>query len=147
MECLVTDELWAVFEPLLPKRRPHRKGGRPWVDDRAVVTGILFVLRSGIPWRMLPREMGCGSGVTCWRRLREWQRRGVWKRLHRALLERLAAADQIDWSRAGLDSRSLPAKKGGRGRPEPHRQGQTGLEAASCFRCPGDPARQCTDGG
>ena len=109
----MTDELWAVFEPLLPKRRPHRKGGRPWVDDRAVVTGILFVLRSGIPWRMLPREMGCGSGVTCWRRLREWQRRGVWKRLHRALLERLAAADQIDWSRAGLDSRSLPAKKGG----------------------------------
>jgi transposase len=113
MKCLMTDELWAVVEPLLPKRRPHRKGGRPWVDDRAVVTGILFVLRSGIPWRMLPREMGCGSGVTCWRRLREWQRRGVWKRLHRALLERLAAADQIDWSRAALDSRSLPAKKGG----------------------------------
>src|SRR5919198_3944870 len=112
MECLVTDELWAVFEPLLPKRRPHRKGGRPWVDDRAALTGILFVLRSGIPWRMLPLEMGCGSGVTCWRRLREWQRRGVWKRLHRVLLERLAEADRIDWSRAVVDSRSLPAKRG-----------------------------------
>ena len=113
MKPLVTDDLWAVVEPLLPKRRPHRKGGRPWVDDRAALTGILFVLRSGIPWRLLPLEMGCGSGVTCWRRLREWQRRGVWKRLHRALLEALAAADRIDWSRAALDSRSLPAKKGG----------------------------------
>src|ERR671921_1242349 len=114
MKPLVTDELWAVVAPLLPKRRPHRKGGRPWVDDRAVLTGILFVLRSGIPWRMLPPEMGCGSGVTCWRRLREWQRRGVWKQLHRVMLERLASADRIDWSRAALDSTSLPAKGGAR---------------------------------
>ena len=110
----MTDELWAVVEPLLPRRRVSKKGGRPWVNDRAVLTGILFVLRSGIPWRMLPPEMGCGSGVTCWRRLREWQRRGVWKKLHRALLDELAAADRIDWSRAALDSRSLPAKKGAR---------------------------------
>src|ERR671939_262025 len=114
MECLVTDELWAVFEPLLPKRRPHRKGGRPWVDDRAVLTGTRFVLRSGMPWRMPPPEMGCGSGVTCWRRLREWQRRDVWKKLHRVMLERLAQADRIDWSRAALDSRSVPAKGGAR---------------------------------
>lgn len=114
MKPLVSDELWAVVEPLLPKRRVSRKGGRPWVDDRAVLTGILFVLRSGIPWRMLPTEMGCGSGVTCWRRLREWQRRGVWKHLHRVMLERLATADQIDWRRAALDSRSLPAKGGAR---------------------------------
>lgn len=83
------------------------------MPDRAVLTGILFVLRSGVPWAMLPQQIGCGSGVTCWRRLREWQRRGVWKRLHRAMLDRLAAADQIDWSRVVVDSRSLPAKAGG----------------------------------
>ena len=116
MKALVTDELWATVEPLLPRRRVSKKGGRPRVDDRAVLTGILFVLRSGIPWGMLPLERGCGSGVTCWRRLREWQRGGVWKRLHRALLDELAAADQIDWTRAALDSRSLPAK-GGEPRP------------------------------
>ena len=118
MRTLVTDELWAAIEPLLPKKRPSRKGGRPRVPDRATLTGILFVLQSGIPWEMLPLEMGCGSGVTCWRRLRDWQRRGVWKRLHRTLLDRLAAADQIDWSRAALDSRSVSAKGGARHRPE-----------------------------
>src|SRR5215217_1498676 len=114
MKELVTDELWAVVEPLLPRKRPSRKGGRPRVPDRAALTGILFVLTSGIPWEMLPQEMGCGSGVTCWRRLRDWQKRGIWKRLHRALLERLAEADRLDWSRAAVDSRSLPAKRGAR---------------------------------
>ena len=112
MKVLVTDELWAILEPLLPKQRRHRKGGRPPVPHRAALTGILFVLQTGIPWGYLPQEMGCGSGVTCWRRLRAWQRRGVWKRLHRTLLDRLAAADQIDWSRAVVDSRSVAAKRG-----------------------------------
>lgn len=112
MKVLVSDELWAVIESLLPNQRRSRKGGRPPVPNRAALTGILFVLQTGIPWAYLPREMGCGSGVTCWRRLRAWQRRGVWKRLHEVLLERLAAADQIDWSRAVVDSRSVPAKRG-----------------------------------
>lgn len=112
MKVLVTDELWAIVEPLLPKQRRHRKGGRPPVPHRAALTGILFVLQTGIPWAYLPQEMGCGSGVTCWRRLRAWQRRGVWKRLHRTLLDRLAAADQIDWNRAVVDSRSVAAKRG-----------------------------------
>ena len=112
MKPLVTDALWEIVAPLLPRRRPQPKGGRPWVDDRATLNGILYVLRTGIPWRMLPTELGYGSGVTCWRRLREWQRRGVWKKLHQVMLNRLAAADQIDWSRGALDSRSLPAKGG-----------------------------------
>ena len=70
---LVPDDLWAVIEPLLPPARPRPKGGRPPIPDRAALAGILFVLKSGIPWEMLPREMGCGSGMSCWRRLRDWQ--------------------------------------------------------------------------
>jgi transposase len=111
---LVSDELWEVVAPLLPPQPPKPKGGRPRVDDRAALTGILFVLRSGIPWEMLPQELGCGSGMTCWRRLRDWQAAGVWDRLHRVLLDRLGERDAIDWSRAALDSASIPAKKGDR---------------------------------
>jgi transposase len=85
---LVTDELWEVVKPLLPEEPPKPKGGRPRVDDRAALTGILFVLQSGIPWEMLPQEMGCGSGMTCWRRLKEWNEVGVWERLHHELLDR-----------------------------------------------------------
>jgi transposase len=109
---LVTDELWEVIEPLLPPEPPKPEGGRPRVDDRAALSGIIFVLKSGIPWEMLPQEMGCGSGVTCWRRLREWQQAGVWERLHQVLLDRLGEADQIEWERACLDSASIPAKRG-----------------------------------
>lgn len=113
---LVTDELWAVVEPLLPKESPKPNGGRPRIDDRAVLTGILFVLKTGIPWEMLPKEMGCGSGMTCWRRLKEWHEAGVWERLHRALLDRLGEAERIDWSRASLDSAAVPAPGGAKRR-------------------------------
>lgn len=109
---LISDELWTVVEPLLPKEPPKPKGGRPRLGDRAVLTGIVFVLKSGIPWELLPQELGCGSGMTCWRRLREWQRAGVWDRLHRELLRRLQEADKLDWSRASLDSASVAAKRG-----------------------------------
>ncbi len=109
---LVSDELWAVVAPLLPAEPPKPKGGRPRVPDRACLTGIIFVLKSGIPWEMLPQELGCGSGMTCWRRLRDWQAAGVWDRLHRDLLDRLGEAGQIDWSRVSLDAASIPAKRG-----------------------------------
>ena len=114
---LVPDDLWAVVKPLLPAHRaqPGRRG-RPPVPDRAALTGILFVLKSGIPWEMLPTEMGCGSGMTCWRRLRDWHKAGVWQRLHEVLLAKLEAAHLIDWSRASVDSifiRAKGAKKGG----------------------------------
>ena len=79
-EPLVSDELWKVVEALLPKQEPNPKGGRPPIDDRQALTGIIFVLKSGIPWEMLPQEMGCGCGMTCWRRLRDWQATGVWER-------------------------------------------------------------------
>jgi transposase len=110
---LVSDELWKVIAPLLPSEPPKPKGGRPRTPDRAALSGILFVLRSGIPWEMLPQEMGCGSGMTCWRRLQEWQAAGVWEQLHRVLLDRLRAADQLDWSRAVVDSASVRAVLGG----------------------------------
>lgn len=112
---LLDDELWEIIEPLLPKpkRRRRRYPGRKPLDNRKVLTGILFVLQTGIPWEYLPREMGCGSGMTCWRRLRDWHRRGVWKRLHQVLLNKLQAADQIDWSRAVVDSASVRALFGG----------------------------------
>ena len=108
---LVSDDLWTAIEPLLPRERPKPKGGRPRCDDRAALAGIVFVLRSGIPWEMVPREVGC-SGMTCWRRLRDWQEGGVWAGLHRVLLERLAEAGQLDWSRAALDRSTVAAKKG-----------------------------------
>jgi transposase len=109
---LVPDDLWAAIAPLLPPARARPKGGRPPIPDRAALTGILFVLKSGLPWEMLPAEMGCGSGMSCWRRLRDWQAGGVWAALHRVLLERLHGAGQVDWRRAALDSASIPAKRG-----------------------------------
>lgn len=69
--------LWAEIAPLLPPERAEPKGGRPRTSDRVALTSILFVLRSGTPWELLPREMGCGSGMTCWRCWRDWQRAGV----------------------------------------------------------------------
>lgn len=112
MRPILDDKLWEQVAPLLPPEKPKPKGGRPRVPDRAALTGILFVLRSGIPWEMLPKEMGCGSGMTCWRRLQEWQSAGVWERLHRMLLEKLGRAGQIDWSRASVDSATVAAKRG-----------------------------------
>ena len=122
---LVSDALWALIEPLLPPDPPKPKGGRPRLDNRAALTGILFVLRSGIPWELLPAEMGCGSGMTCWRRLHEWHRAGVWERLHRVLLDRLGYANAINWERAAVDSAAVPAKRGAR------RPGRTRRTAAS----------------
>jgi transposase len=119
---LVPDALWEIIEPLLPPEPPKPKGGRPRVPDRACLTGIIFVLKSGIPWEMLPQEMGCGSGMTCWRRLRDWTEAGVWEALQLELLKRLREADKIDWSRAAMDAATVPAKRGG---PRPDRTRRT----------------------
>src|SRR5512134_3886058 len=129
---LVSDELWALIAPLIPPERPKPKGGRPLIEARAALTGILFVLKSGIPWEMLPAEMGCGSGMSCWRRLRDWQQAGIWQRLHHVLLDRLGRANAIDWSRAALDSASVPAKRGAK-RPGPAQRtgGDQGQSATS----------------
>src|SRR6187397_2750975 len=101
---LLTDELWAVVEPVLPKWSTIPRGGQPRLDDRKALTGILFVLKTGLPWEDLPVEMGCGCGMTCWRRLSAWHHAGVWFRLHQVLLTKLDDADKIDWSRAAIDA-------------------------------------------
>jgi transposase len=109
---LLSDELWEEISALLPPPKPRRFSfpGRKPVDNRKVFTGIIFVLKSGIPWEALPREMGCGSGMTCWRRLYEWQKAGVWQLVHELLVAKLPEAEKINWSRAlvGRASVSTP---------------------------------------
>jgi transposase len=111
---VVSDELWALIEPLLPARPPAKRGrtGRPRRDDRAALEGIVYVLRTGIGWAKLPVELGYGSGWTCWRRLREWSDAGVWEEVHRLVLDELARRGSLDWSRCSIDSVSVRAKRG-----------------------------------
>ncbi len=110
---IVSDRLWERIEPVLPKAaRRFRYPGRKRLDDRAALQGILFVLHTGIAWRHLPLELGFGSGSTCYRRMVEWQRVGVWERLHAQLLSELRAAGELEWSRAVADSSHVQAKKG-----------------------------------
>lgn len=111
------DDLWRRLEPLIPKRRKNRHvqyAGRKPAADRRVVHGILFVLRTGVPWRLLPATSDFPSGLTCWRRLRRWHKAGVWRRLFEALLAELQKAHKIDWYRALVDSASLRAPGGGK---------------------------------
>ncbi|EON14951.1 Ttransposase IS1421 [Pandoraea sp. SD6-2] len=115
----ISNELWKALQPLLPVAAPSTKGGRPRVDDRAALNGILFVLHTGIPWEDLPQEMGFGSGMTCWRRLRDWQSDGIWERLHLALLRRLREHDRSTGVGPALMGRPFQAPGGA------NRQGRT----------------------
>jgi transposase len=127
----VSDELWALVSPLIPKPTQERKGpqGRPRVSDRRALNGIVFVLITGISWRHLPLRLGWGSGVTCWRRLRDWQEAGVWDQMHRLCLARLRATGVLDLHRVILDSTSVRAVKGGKTRGQTPRI--AGKEAAN----------------
>ena len=95
---LVSDRLWKEVRPLLPPEAPKPKGGRPRVPDRACLAGIVYVLRTGMPWRFIPIELGCGSGVTCWRRLQEWKEQDVWLRAWRAILAELDEEGTLNWA-------------------------------------------------
>ena len=110
---LVTDRFWNLVEPLLPKAQPSLKGGRPRVSDRRALVGVIFVLKTGIPWQALPKEMNCGSGSTCWRRFTEWTRLDVWPKLHALLLKELGKSGAINLERAVIDSASVRAVFGG----------------------------------
>jgi len=87
--------------------------GRKRLDNRKVLSGILFVLYTGTPWEFLPQELGFGSGMSCWRLLRDWHQAGAWQWLHESLLAELNAAEALDWSRAVIDSSHVRARKDG----------------------------------
>ncbi len=126
---LLPDELWNEIEPLLPPPPPASpKGGRPPVDDRSALRGIIFVNRTGIPWQMLPSEVFGVSGSSCWRRFRDWTRAGIWPALHERLLDRLGKAGGVDLEQVVVDSQSVRALKGVR-TPAPTRS--TGANRAA----------------
>jgi transposase len=133
MAALVSDDLWLQIEPLLPPDpEPSPKGGRPRVTNRQALTGIVFVLRTGIPWQSLPSEMNCGSGSTCWRRFAEWTELSVWSQLHERLVSQLGKRGAINLERAVIDSASVRAVFGGR---IPARIPQTGRKPAVSGMC------------
>ena len=133
---LVTDELWTLVEPLLPRHQPGPKGGQPRVPDRVCLTGILFVLKTGLPWEDFPQEMGC-CGMTLWNRLNEWRKAGVWPRLHELLLGHLREAELIDFSRVIADSASVRAVHGGK---KPDRVPSTAARPGASTTCWSTPA-------
>jgi transposase len=129
MKLLVTDELWARVQPLLPPPPPRRFRfpGRKPLDQRMILTGILFVLKTGISWDDLPAELGCGCGKTCRHYFRLWHQAGVWRQLHALLLAELNGADQIDWERALIDASFARAPLGGEDTgPNPTDRGKSG---------------------
>ncbi|MFC3824269.1 transposase [Planomonospora venezuelensis] len=126
----MSDGLWQRIEPLLPTvERRYRNPGRKRIDDRKALCGILFVLYTAIPWEFLPQELGFGSGMTCWRRLRDWRHAGVWTRLHELLVAELPGADRLDWSKTVIDGSRVRATEGGAATgPRPVGRGETGAE-------------------
>jgi len=126
---LLPAALWAEIAPLFPPAAPRPKGGRPRVENREALIGILFVLYTAIPWERLPFEVAGCSGMTCWRRLRAWQNAGLWDEIHRHMLERLNLDGQIDWSRASVDAVVGPRQKGGDAiGPNPTDRGKPGTK-------------------
>ena len=133
---LVSDELWSLIRPLLPVRVKSPKGGKPPVCDRVCLTGILFVLKTGIPWEEFPQEMGC-CGMTLWNRVSEWEQAGVWQQLHELLLSKLRGADLIDFSRVIADSSSVRAVHGGKKQARPPRIDARPAPSTTCWSTPG----------
>lgn len=129
MKPLVTDALWQRVQPLLPPppKRRFRFPGRKPLDYRRILTGILFVLKTGIAWDDLPAELGCGCGKTCRHYLRAWHQAGVWQKRHALLLAELNGADQIDRERALIDASFAQAPEGGEDTgPNPTDRGKAG---------------------
>lgn len=114
----LTDEQWNKIEPLLPKVKRSRSGGRPPKDNRACFEGILWVLRSGARWKDLPAQYPSPS--TCWRRLRDWEEQDVWLDIWRRFLGELDEQGRLDWEETFADGSFAPAKKGARASARPN---------------------------
>jgi len=141
-EAPVSDALWSRIAPLLPPAPPKPKGGRPRVANRAALNGIVYVLQTGMQWKHLSPKLGFGSGVTCWRRALAWQQAGVFDQLHHLLLDELGAQGQLDWSRVAVDTRSVPAKKGGSSSDRTQRTvGSRAANSISSSTAAGSPSR------
>ncbi|HET8907929.1 MAG TPA: IS5 family transposase [Ktedonobacterales bacterium] len=127
----LTDEQWRRIKPLLPAAR---KEGRPRADDRRTLEGILYVLRTGCRWGDLPPEYG--SGVTCWRRLTQWEADGTWERVWKTLMSTLDPQAKLAWARAFLAGTIVPVRRGGHERPVPLRRARraTDSPATSALR-------------
>jgi len=130
----ISAALFKKIAPLLPVVVASAKGGRPRVSDEMVLNGILFILRTGIPWEDLPQELGFGSGMTCWRRLRDWQAAGAWHRLHLLLLDELRGAGKLDFSRASLDAASVASPQGANTPAPTRRTGASSAASATSSR-------------
>ncbi len=130
----ISAALFKKIEPLLPAFVASTKGGRPRVSDEMALNGVLFVLRTGIPWEELPQELGFGSGMTCWRRLRDWRAAGVWHELHLKLLNELRQADKLDFSRFSMDGASVPSPRGARTQAPARRTGGNWAASATSSR-------------
>jgi transposase len=129
MEKMLSDELWQAVKPLLPTHKPSPKGGAPRKDDRACLEGILYVLRTGCQWRLLPAAEFGVSGSTCWRRHRDWSNSGLFLKVHAVLRDALGEEGAIDLSRAVIDSASVRALKGGwHTGPNPTDRGKKGVK-------------------
>ena len=133
---ILDEDLWTRIEPMLPPPRPRRfrYPGRKPITNRQALTGIIFVLRTGIPWELLPQEMGCGSGVSCWRRLRDWEAAGIWRAIHHHLLDELRRNDELDLSIVTADSGTVRAVGAGEKRDRTPRIGAS--RAASIMSRP-----------
>lgn len=110
-EQVLLDRMWERVAPLLPARAPNPKGGRPWADDKACFAGVVYQLRNNVRWNHLPPCFP--SGVTGWRRHRDWTRAGVWNRVWAAVLAELDAAGRIDARELFLDATFAESRKGG----------------------------------
>ena len=143
---LLTEQQWKKIEPLFPRLPKNPRGGRPWIENRRVVEGILWILRSGAPWKYLPKEYPHPS--TCWRRLRDWEEQCVWLDIWRTFLGELNERQQLKWSESFLDGSFAPAKKGRWGRQNQAGQGDEvdggGRRRGSSS---GKPPSRCIHGG